>query len=238
MVAVSGVFITGTDTGVGKTRAAVALVRELRALGVAAVGMKPVASGCADGADGLRNEDAEHLREASGLPPSDYALVNPVALREPIAPHLAAHAMGRSIALEPIVAAYATLASRAPLVVVEGVGGWMVPLGNDTMQSDLARVLRMPVLLVVGIRLGCINHALLTARAIESDGMPLLGWIANAIDPALPAADAAIAAIAPRLRAPLLGCIAAGSAGSAGELASVLRALRIGEPGASIGSAP
>jgi dethiobiotin synthetase len=224
---VNGVFVTGTDTGVGKTRVAVALVRELRAHGVDAVGMKPVASGCADTPAGLRNEDAEALREASGLPESDYALVNPVALRAPIAPHLSARAEGRTLSLDAIVDAHAALAARTHTVVVEGVGGWMVPLRDDLLQADLVRTLRLPVLLVVGVRLGCINHALLTARAIESDDLPLLGWVANAIDAPLPAADAAIDAIRSRVRAPLLGCVAAGSIGTAVELADALRALRI-----------
>ena len=223
-----GAFVTGTDTGVGKTRVAVALVRALREGGVAALGMKPVASGCAATAAGWRNDDAEALRIASALPESDYPLVNPVALRDPIAPHLAARAESRTIALEPLVAAAGTLAARTPLLVVEGVGGWMVPLGGGLMQADLVRALQLPALLVVGVRLGCINHALLTARAIAADGVPLLGWIANTLDAHLPAAEGAIAAIAEGIGAPLLGLVRAGSAGDATELAGCMRALRIG----------
>ncbi len=208
----SGVFVTGTDTGVGKTFVSAALVRALRLAGVDARAMKPVASGAFDTSEGLRNEDALALIDAMRTPqphasaavePPAYATVNPYVLRAPIAPHLAAATDGIGIELGPIRGAYRELCARSQLVLVEGAGGWAIPLSDTLMQSDLPRQLGLPVLLVVGVRLGCINHALLSARAIRADGLELLGWIANAIDPALPQADEAIDTIACHLDAPL-----------------------------------
>jgi dethiobiotin synthetase len=207
----SGVFVTGTDTGVGKTFISAALVRAMRLSGIDALAMKPVASGSVDTAAGLRNEDALTLIEAMRTPlPGaaagalpDYATVNPYALREPIAPHLAAASDGVEIALGPIRSAYLDLAARSRFVLVEGAGGWAIPLSDRWMQSDLPLALGLPVLLVVGVRLGCINHALLSARAIRGDGLKLAGWIANTLDPELPRADEAIDTIACHLDAPL-----------------------------------
>ena len=176
------VFITGTDTGIGKSLISASLLRALQAQGVRAFGMKPVASGCTPTPQGLRNDDAELLRtHGSGAP--DYALVNPYALAEPIAPHLAARHAGIMIELPPLRDAYAALSTMSQCVVVEGVGGWAVPLSDSLMQADLVRDFKLPVMLVVGLRLGCINHALLSARAIATDGCELIGWIANQIDP-------------------------------------------------------
>lgn len=204
-----GLFVTGTDTGIGKTHASVALLHALRARGLTACGMKPVASGCVATAAGLRNEDAEALIAASDPVPA-YADCNPVALAEPIAPHVAAELAGLSITLAPLRAAYGRLAARAERVVVEGAGGWMAPLASDLMQADLARALGLPVILVVGLRLGCISHALLSARAIRADGCALAGWIANRIDPAMEQAEASLATLRARLGAPLLGVLAHG----------------------------
>jgi dethiobiotin synthetase len=203
------VFVTGTDTGIGKTHASVALIRALRANGFRSSGMKPVASGCTRTADGLRNADANALIAASD-PAPHYALCNPFALEPPIAPHLAAHEAGIGISLAPIESAFREIAARADRVVVEGVGGWAVPLSDSLMQADLVRALALPVVLVVGLRLGCINHALLTARAIEGDGCRLAGWIANYIDPAMAVADANLATLGERIGAPLLGELAFG----------------------------
>ena len=202
-----GVFVTGTDTGIGKTHASVALVRAHRACGRHAIGMKPVASGCRETHEGLRNEDAEALIAASDPAPA-YSLCNPYAFAPPIAPHIAAREAGIAIALDPIVAAYGRLAAMADRVVVEGVGGWSVPLSDALMQADLARALDLPVVLVVGLRLGCINHALLSARAIVADGCVLGGWIANRIDPGMARADENLDTLRARIDAPLLGVLA------------------------------
>jgi dethiobiotin synthetase len=202
----SGVFITGTDTGIGKSIVAASLLRALQAQGLRALAMKPVASGCAMTPQGLRNEDAELLRtHSSGAP--DYALVNPYALSEPIAPHLAAAKAGVEIRLDAIVAAFIALSTMSQCMVVEGVGGWAVPLSDTLMQADLVRKLELPVILVVGLRLGCINHALLSARAIEADGCKLIGWIANTIDPAMACVDENLAALRARMPAPYLGVL-------------------------------
>ncbi|GAA0717846.1 dethiobiotin synthase [Dokdonella soli] len=205
-MSVRGVFVTGTDTGVGKTFASCALLAALRARGLRAVGMKPVASGCRATAAGLRNEDAEALIAASAPAPA-YADCNPFAFAEPIAPHIAARDSGIEIGLEPIRAAHAHLVRDADVIVVEGVGGWMAPLSDTLMQADLARALELSVVLVVGLRLGCLNHALLSARAIAADGCVLAGWIANRVDPAMARADANLATLRARIAAPLLGVL-------------------------------
>ncbi|HSS07018.1 MAG TPA: dethiobiotin synthase [Rhodanobacteraceae bacterium] len=221
----SGVFVTGTDTGIGKTHASVALLRAHRANGHRAIGMKPVASGCRETPDGLRNDDAEALIAASTPAPA-YALCNPFAFLPPVAPHLAAHDAGVEIALDPIVDAWRQLSTRADRLVVEGVGGWSVPLSDVLMQADLVRALDMPVVLVVGLRLGCINHALLSARTIVADGCTLAGWIANRIDPAMAAVEANLATLCARIAAPLLGEIAHAPATSDADVAALAQAVR------------
>jgi dethiobiotin synthetase len=178
---VTGWFITATDTGVGKTLAACSLLHALRAAGLRAAGMKPVASGCAPGPDGPRNADAEALIAAAGADLA-YADVNPYALPDATAPALAARAAGVAIRLDVIAASYARLASRAERVVVEGVGGWRVPLGDGLELPDVARALALPVILVVGIRLGALNHALLSWEAIAAAGLARAGWVANRLD--------------------------------------------------------
>ena len=183
-----GWFVTGTDTGIGKSLASATLLHALRARGLRAVGMKPLASGCESTSGGWRNEDALALQAASDPRPA-YADVNPFALPNPLAPELAAADAGIRVTLAPIVAAFERLSAQADAVVVEGVGGWAAPLSADLDQAGLARALDLPVVLVVGLRLGCINHARLTARAIEDDGLHLAGWIANDIDPAMARAD-------------------------------------------------
>ena len=201
-----GFFVTGTDTGIGKTNASCALLAALRARDLRASGMKPVASGCVMTSAGLRNEDAQALIAASDPAPA-YADCNPFAFAEPIAPHIAARSRGIEIRLDPICSAYARLAAHVDRIVVEGVGGWMVPFSETLMQADLVRALELPVILVVGLRLGCINHALLSARAIRDDGCTLIGWIANRIDPAMASADANLMALRERIAAPLLGVL-------------------------------
>lgn len=198
-----GYFITGTDTEVGKTLISLGLLRRLRDQGHRVAGMKPVASGATPSADGLRNEDALALQRASSKPP-DYELVNPYCFEPPVAPHIAARRAGMSIELDRILDAWRRLAARTDRVVVEGVGGWLVPLDRHHTVADLAQALGLPVILVVGLRLGCINHALLTAQSIRRAGVPFAGWVANGLDPAMAETEANIAAIGSRLEAPLL----------------------------------
>jgi dethiobiotin synthetase len=177
-----GLYVTGTDTGIGKTVTSTALLHALRQPGLRAVGMKPVASGCTRTSDGWRNDDALALQAASDPRPR-YADVNPVALPEATAPQLAARTAGATVALAPLLEAHARLQASADVVVVEGVGGWLAPLGDDVEQADLVRGLALPVVLVVGLRLGCLSHARLTLRAIAGDGCRCAGWIANAVEP-------------------------------------------------------
>lgn len=195
------IFVSGTDTGVGKTRVATLLLRALRAGGARAVGMKPVAAGISAGA--ACSEDVQALRAASN---GDAALqdVNPYAFAPAIAPHLAAAQAQAAIDLDVIAAAYRRLWAHADAVVVEGAGGVLVPLGAKTDMLDIPARLRLSVLLVVGVRLGCLNHALLSAQAVSARGLVLSGWIANRIDPAMVAADANVAALVDRLAAPLV----------------------------------
>ncbi len=198
-----GIFVTGTDTGVGKTVVATALLRALRAAGLAVAPMKPVATGARSTPAGLRNDDAEALIEAAGAGFA-YATVNPSVFADATAPHLAARRAGVTIAIPPLLRAATELAAGGRVLVVEGAGGWRVPLERDTSMATLAVALDLPVLLVVGVRLGCINHALLTGEAIRRDGCRLAGWIANIIDPDFADAQGAIGAIADRLGQPAL----------------------------------
>lgn len=200
-MSVRGYFVTGTDTGVGKTRVAVALIHALRARGLRVAGMKPVAAGAAPGA---LNEDVVALRTASNVeaPLED---VNPYAFDAPIAPHIAAAAAGVRIDIERIAAACARLAARADAVVVEGAGGWRVPLDAETDMADLAVRLGLPVVLVVGLRLGCLNHARLTAEAVRARGLPWAGWIGNRLEAAMPHEVENVAALRARLPGPCLG---------------------------------
>lgn len=210
----SGIFVTGTDTDAGKTFATCALLHAFRSAGLSAAGMKPVASGCQPGPDGFRNADALALIAASSFAP-DYDLVNPVALPDATAPEFAARAVGFELHLPPLLDAYRILAAQAEIVLVEGVGGWLSPLSASLMQSDLVESLDLPVLLVVGLRLGCINHALLTDAALKAAGRPPIAWVASACDPDLTYADETFACLRERLAAPCLGRLAWNSAGDA-----------------------
>ncbi|WP_435004607.1 dethiobiotin synthase [Xanthomonas arboricola] len=200
-------YVTGTDTGIGKTMASTALLHALRRQGHTAVGMKPVASGCEHTPQGWRNEDALALQAASA-PQPDYATLNPYALPAPLAPELAAADVGVTLSLEPIAQAFAQLRAQAEVVVVEGVGGWAAPLSADLDQADLVRALKLPVVLVVGIRLGCINHARLSAAAIAADGLDCIGWIANEVDPQMERIEENIGMLRQRLAMPCWGRIA------------------------------
>lgn len=199
-------YITGTDTGIGKTHASLALIHALRAGGRRVAGMKPVASGCEVTADGLRNEDALAL-QAAGDPLPAYGLVNPVALLAATAPEIAAARRRFGFELAHLLAAFERLREGRDALVVEGVGGWLAPLSASLMQADLVRALRLPAVLVVGLRLGCINHALLTLRALRADGVAVAGWIGNAIDPAFDFAAETRAILRHRLDAPCLGML-------------------------------
>jgi dethiobiotin synthetase len=199
-----GLYVTGTDTGIGKSVASAALLHVLRARGLRAVGMKPVASGCERTPQGWRNEDALALLEASDPRPA-YEDINPYALPQPLAPELAAADAGVNIELATIVSAHQRLAAQADAVVVEGVGGWAAPLSASLEQVDVVRALRLPVVLVVGLRLGCISHARLSARAIAADGVQLIGWIANDIDPAMQRRDDNFAILQRELPVPCWG---------------------------------
>jgi dethiobiotin synthetase len=202
---VKGVFVTGTDTGVGKTLAACGLIHALKARGVDVMPMKPIAAGAVVHSGGWANEDSLALLRAADRDTARLPDVTPVLLRVPMAPHIAAARENRRITLDPILASYRKLASAAQFVVVEGVGGFQVPLGDDLDTVDLARALDLPVVLVVGMRLGCLNHALLTAQAIDAAGLPLAGWIANHIDAEMAVPYENVAALEDRLAAPLLG---------------------------------
>ena len=218
----AGIYVTGTDTGAGKTLASASMLHALRARGLRAVGMKPVASGCTRAAHGWRNEDALLLQAASDPRPA-YADLNPYAFVQPLAPELAAADDGVEVALAPILQAYARLARAADAVVVEGVGGWAAPLSGSLDQADLVRALELPVVLVVGLRLGCISHARLAARAIAADGLRLMGWIASHVDPAMDRAEDNFALLRKRLDAPCWGLLPYRAHADPAELAPALQ---------------
>ena len=198
-------FVTGTDTEVGKTRASTALVRLARYHGLDAVGMKPIAAGC-ERVDGIwQNEDALALLAASdGV--EGYAAINPIALPPPIAPHIAAADGGTPISTDVLDAAHAALQVRHAHVIVEGAGGWRVPLDDQTDFADWVAAHRWPVVLIVGLRLGCLNHALLTAESVMRR-TTLAGWIANRLPPAQPRWQENLQTLCARLPAPLLGVL-------------------------------
>ena len=199
-------FITGTDTDVGKTWIALALLHALHRQGYRTLAMKPVACGCVV-TDGIyQNDDAVKLqRQASIAVP--YREINPYALPAPVAPHLAAARIGLQIDMDRIRQLYEQQKNKADYVVMEGVGGWMVPLNADSTTADMVKAMDIPVILVVGIRLGCLNHALLTQAAIQQQGVRLVGWIANCIDKDCLEIENNIDALRERLNAPLLGII-------------------------------
>lgn len=216
-----GYFITGTDTEVGKTWCTAGIMTKLRQQGHSVVGMKPVASGCREQGGELRNDDALLIQQ-HGSAVVDYDQINPFRFAPPIAPHIAAALAGKRIKLGTIVERFIQLKRLADQVVVEGVGGWLVPLNDEESVADLAVALQLPVILVVGLRLGCINHALLTAESIRAHGCELAGWIANAIDPAMTEPGATIASISQRIDSPLLATLTHSPALDAEKIASQL----------------
>ena len=177
-----GIFVAGTDTGVGKTLVAQLLVGALVRTGRRIAVMKPVAAGAVRSADGLRNDDALALMRAANVA-APYECINPFCLEAPVSPHIAAHAAAVRIDIAHIVGCFQALADRADYVVVEGAGGWLAPVSETRSMADVARSLGLPVLLVVGMKLGCLNHAQLTRLAVGADGAPFAGWVASAIDP-------------------------------------------------------
>ena len=198
-------FIAGTDTDVGKTTIAAGLLHAARSAGMSTAAGKPVASGCELTPKGLRNADALALMAQCSLPLS-YAEVNPVAFEPAIAPHLAAREAGVALTVQSLSGPMRHILDKeADFTLIEGAGGWRVPLADQDNLSDLAMALGLPVILVVGMRLGCINHALLTAEAIARDGLQLAGWVANIIDPKTSRLEENLATLAERLPAPCLG---------------------------------
>jgi dethiobiotin synthetase len=203
-------FIAGTDTGVGKTWVATRLLHAMRAAGLRAAGMKPVAAGAGMTPQGLRNEDALELQSAASLR-LPYELVNPCCLPSATSPHLAARRAGECIDIPAIKSAFDRICAQTDAIVVEGAGGWLAPIGEPARPGeagptleDIALALGLPVLLVVGVRLGCISHALLTAEAIRRSGLPLAGWVANPIDPDFADREDYVDSLRLRLPAPLL----------------------------------
>jgi dethiobiotin synthetase len=200
----SGYFITGTDTECGKTEITLGLMHLFQAKGKSVLGMKPVASGAQVTEDGLRNDDAQRILQQCS-DPIPYDLVNPYAFEPPIAPHLASSMAEQKIGFELILECYERLATMSDLVLVEGVGGWRVPLSEDGDVSDLAKALNLPVILVVGMKLGCINHALLSAESIQAKGLFLVGWVANIMDPQMLELEANLESLSNKINAPCLG---------------------------------
>jgi dethiobiotin synthetase len=197
-----GYFVTGTGTGVGKTLVSCALLHAFRACGKSAVGMKPVVAGCENG----KWADVELLAAASNIE-APRELVNPYALVPPIAPHIAAKQVGVQIDMTVIRRACLKLQKIADIVIVEGVGGFLVPLNDHQDSADMAKALGLPVVLIVGMQLGCLNHALLTAQAVRAAGLPLAGWVANRIELHMASFDENVFALKQRLGCPLLGVL-------------------------------
>ena len=200
-------FVTGTDTEIGKTTVAAGLLCAARQRGLTTAGVKPVAAGCERTPDGLRNEDALAL-QAQCYPPLAYELINPVTLEAAIAPHIAAQEEQVTLTAKGLAQACDAVFERgAALTLVEGAGGWCVPLNESELLSDVAIAHKLPVVLVVGMRLGCINHALLSCRAIAADGLELAGWVANHVDPQMSRPEENLATLKQLIKAPCLGVV-------------------------------
>ncbi|MFK0311933.1 dethiobiotin synthase [Pseudomonas sp. NPDC090233] len=216
-------FIAGTDTDVGKTTIAAGLLHAARLQGLSTLGAKPVASGCTITSKGLRNSDAQALIDESSIKLA-YEAVNPFAFEPAIAPHVAAREAGVALEVPALRKAMQhVLDQGADFTLVEGAGGWRVPLSDHANLSDLAIALKLPVILVVGVRLGCINHALLSAEAIARDGLQLAGWVANIIEPRTARLEENLASLAERLPAPCLGRVPKLKAATADAVAEHLQ---------------
>jgi len=219
-----GLFITGTDTGVGKTRVACLIVRALAGTGLSVAVMKPVAAGSIATPEGPRSEDALALIAASNVR-APYEEVNPYCLAAPVSPHIAAREQGVRVEPARLAECFRRLAARADCVVVEGAGGWRVPVNEHGFIADAATMLGLPVLLVVGLRLGCLNHALLTHEAVRRDGAAFAGWIGNAVDPAFERRAENLATLTQYLGAPIACVDHGGDTPLPGSAGARLRAL-------------
>lgn len=200
-------FVTGTDTDAGKTCVSSGLLVKANQQGLRTIGLKPVSAGCEDTEQGLANDDALKL-QAAATQVLSYPEINPFAFELPIAPHIAAEQAGRKLSADRIAAmCRGSMMHPCDFLLVEGAGGWRVPLNARETFADIPRLLNMPVILVVGMKLGCINHALLTAEAIVRDGCELVGWVANTIDPHMSCFDENLATLTAKFNAPLLGVV-------------------------------
>ena len=199
-------FITGTDTDVGKTLVASGLLAAAQRQGMSTAGLKPVAAGCEQTEAGLRNADARLLQSVTNIP-LVYEQINPVALVSAIAPHIAAQQEKRNLSADRLAGFCRSSMNQAQLTLIEGAGGWRVPLNARETMADLVRLLQVPVVLVVGMRLGCINHALLSVEAIRNDGLMLAGWVANCVDADMPVLAENIETLMQRIPAPCLGVV-------------------------------
>lgn len=202
------IFITGTDTAVGKTTVSLFLLKKLKQLGYTTFAMKPIASGCTMNKNNdLINDDALALQAAASIL-KPYSLVNPIALKEPIAPHLAAKLMGKALSIDLVTKAITScLAAEADINLIEGVGGWSVPLNETELFSEVICHLKIPIILVVAIKLGCLNHAILTYHTIRQMKVPILGWVANCIEREMLARNENIETLRQWIAAPCLGII-------------------------------
>lgn len=201
-----GFFITGTDTDIGKTRIALGLINKLNTMGHTTTVMKPLSAGCDSTPDGLRNDDAVQLIQQASFKP-DYDKVNPYAFKPAIAPHLAAEKENTVIDLSRIKNIFDELSAQADYIVVEGAGGWKVPINKQQTMAELAEALALPVILVTGMRLGCLNHAILTVESIQHAGIPIAGWIANTLSKDFTELDANIKTLKEHLEIPFLGTV-------------------------------
>jgi dethiobiotin synthetase len=215
-------FVTGTDTGVGKTRVAAGVCRAFVAAGRRVAGMKPVASGCLATPDGLRNDDALALQAAANVR-AGYAEVNPFAYEPAIAPHIAAAEADRPIDFDILDRSYERLALQSDVTVVEGAGGWLAPLDDTRTFADLAARWQLDVILVVGLRLGCLNHALLTVEAIHRQGLKLAGWVGNSVEQEFPRREANVQTLQWRIAAPCLGVFPYAPQATTTDVAAQLR---------------
>lgn len=200
-----GFFVTGTDTGIGKTTISCLLLDLFAKQGRSTLGIKPIATGCEPTSEGNRSEDAQALQQYSTLK-LPYAHINPIALIPPTSPNIAAG--NQPLSVNKIIhACRPALAAQADFIIVEGAGGWKAPINRDETMADLAMAFKLPIILVVGIRLGCINHALLTIESIQNSNLPIFGWIANEIEPGNPFLTENQRTIAQRINVPLLGSV-------------------------------
>jgi len=198
-------FVTGTDTDVGKTLVSTAILYAAAQQGLTTAAIKPLAAGCEQTPQGLRNDDALQLQQVITAPLS-YEQINPVALESAVSPHIAAHQAGKRLTAERLAGYCRALTlQKYDCLIVEGAGGWRVPINHRETLADLARLLSLPVIVVVGVRLGCLNHALLTCEAIARDRLPIAGWVANQLDPAMAAYDDNVATLTQAIDAPCLG---------------------------------